>query len=157
VGPALAQVTALVGLRREDGTLRCVAANEAALHDLLARQAHVLAAWNAVASARGGPRAQRVEAWVAADFRPQGVPNPPHQPLAPLAPPTAEPTSAGDQAQGRYWRQAAQEAEGVSDPALREALIRLRARALARQASRASAPPSAEHDGPPSLLDPVRG
>ena len=132
VGPALAQVTALVGLRREDGTLRCVAANEAALHELLAREAHVLAAWNAVAGARGGPRAQRVEAWVAAGFRSQRVPSSPHQPPRPPAPPTAEPPSTDDEALGRHWRQAAQEAEGVSDPALREALTRLRARALAR-------------------------
>lgn len=137
VGPSLAQVTALVAVER-DGTLRCAAANEAALHDLLARQAHVLAAWNAVSRARGGPRAERLVAWVAAHFRPQSPPAPRPGPsrgdpaMGPAGTGPAHGAPAVAAEQGRHWDRAKREAAGVKDPELRAAFVRLRARALAR-------------------------
>lgn len=126
VGATLGGVTVLVGVSPE-GKLRVMARNEAARSELAARAAHVLSAWNAVARTLGARQALELECWVNLDLKPQAPVE--RSPRAPVRPP--------DQA---LVTQAEADIRGVTDAALRSALVRARAKHLQRSAASAESP-----------------
>ena len=118
IGSALAQETVLVGLSPE-GVLRVMARHDAARRELLARRAHVLAAWNQIAKSLGAAQASELACWVRSglvvNHRSKVTPTEPRPELV---------AKAND------------ELTEVEACELREALARLRARMLANSASR---------------------
>jgi len=63
VGRTLGELTATLGVNAA-AELRIMAGNDAARREVLARDSHILAAWNAVARQRGTPEAQTLVCWV---------------------------------------------------------------------------------------------
>jgi alkylated DNA nucleotide flippase Atl1 len=118
VGATLADATALVGIDA-DGTVRVMARNETAQRELLAREGHLLASWNATARGLKARRAERIVCWLRPDLVTQPAP------MAARTPAAVEPTEA-------QRAVAIEGAAAVRDPRLRDALIDARARSLER-------------------------
>ncbi len=121
VGGALAEMTALVGVR--DGTLRVIAHNHAARQEVLSRRHHLLSIWNQAARVQGLPQARDLACWVGRRPRSTGS-----EPSAP--PPRVREVDPSALAQ------AEREASAVRDDGVRRALIRARARALSESRGR---------------------
>lgn len=125
-GATLGSISVPVGVD-DSGALRVIAKHDAALHELETRSAHLLAAWNAVARFVGAAEAKTLVCWVnpALEIRapaPSELEQGARQVLATFsAPPPPDPES---------MRRASAEMAHVSDPELRQALIRARAKAL---------------------------
>jgi hypothetical protein len=125
VGATLADATALVGIDAA-GTVRVMARNETAQRELMAREGHLLAAWNAMAGGPKGRRALKIVCWL----RPDLVTRPAPEPTRPRR--TTEPSAA-------QRTEASAGAAAVRDPRLKAALIDARARSLARDQRLAAA------------------
>ena len=122
VGATLAEVTALVGIT-DDGTVRVIAGNEAAQREILAREHHLVAAWNVLATKLRARKAKRFSCWVNPGFEaPQ---------LTRRRAPAARSEIAPD-LPDEFLEEAAPVAREVGDPRLAEALIRARAAQLHR-------------------------
>ncbi len=130
VGATLAEATALVGIDGA-GTVRVMARNETAQRELLAREGHVLASWNAMAGARKGRKALKIVCWLRPDLVTRGAPEVARAPRA-LEPSMAQRTEASVGA------------AAVRDPRLKAALIDARARSLARAERLAAAETEAD-------------
>ncbi|MGM0575103.1 MAG: hypothetical protein ACQEXJ_05165 [Myxococcota bacterium] len=118
VGATLAESTALVGVD-DEGRLRVMAANETACRELLAREAHVLAAWNARATRLRARRAETLVCWVRPGLKTRPAPRTGPAPEPP--PPEPRQVEAAEILVGE-----------VRDPGVRSALVEMRARALRR-------------------------
>lgn len=118
VGATLAEATALVGIDAA-GTVRVMARNETAQRELLAREGHVLASWNAMPRGPKGRKALKIVCWLRPDLVTRPAPDSPRPRRV------AEPSVA-------QRNEASVGAAAVRDPRLRAALIDARARSLAR-------------------------
>lgn len=131
VGATLAEATALVGIDH-DGTVRVMARNETAQRELLAREEHLLASWNASNRGRAHRQARKLVCWL----RPDLVTRPAPEGLRPRR--AVEPTD-------EHRSVAAAAGAGVRDARVREVLIEARARSLARAQRDAAATTAGEH------------
>ncbi len=123
VGQTLGEVTASLGVN-EQGALRIMAGNEAACREVLARDSHVLAAWNAMAVRLGGRRAERLVCWVNPQVgRNARRAHPEVTPTARATEPAARPAAALDQDLARRLAPAE-----VADPEIGAALGRIAAK-----------------------------
>ncbi|MEZ4267960.1 MAG: hypothetical protein R3F39_16425 [Myxococcota bacterium] len=118
VGATLADATALVGIDPE-GTVRVMARNETAQRELLAREAHLVASWNAMAGGPARVKARKIVCWL----RPDLVTRPVAETVRPER--ALEPSAA-------HRGAATLGAASVRNPRLKAALIDARARSLAR-------------------------